>query len=107
MGYLIPHEDKWWANVRVGDYMFVYIYIHVYIHIIFIHILNMYIYILDTLTMLLFRGAPLHVTPGYDFAAEEEAASSASWRMTGRDEKKTDLPLAPWGWGTLTGLMVT
>lgn len=38
-------------------------------------------------------------TFGYDFAAEEEAASSASWRMTGRDEKKTDLPLAPWGWG--------
>eukprot|EP00438_Fugacium_kawagutii_P020014 Skav218960 [mRNA] locus=scaffold1876:25497:29674:- [translate_table: standard] len=36
--------------------------------------------------------------PGYDFAAEEEAAA-ASWRMTGRDEKKTDLPLAPWGWG--------
>mmetsp|Transcript_2367 Transcript_2367/g.4106 ORF Transcript_2367/g.4106 Transcript_2367/m.4106 type:complete len:360 (-) Transcript_2367:28-1107(-) len=37
-------------------------------------------------------------TFGYDFAAEEEAAA-ASWRMTGRDEKKTDLPLAPWGWG--------
>ena len=66
-----------------------------------------YIYMLDTLTMLPFLAAPLHVTPGYDFAAEEEAASSASWRMTGRDEKKTDLPLAPWGWGTLTGLMVT
>ena len=53
--------------------------------------------------MLLFLAAPLHVTPGYDFAAEEAEAASASWRMTGRDEKKTDLPLAPWGWGTLTG----
>ena len=44
-------------------------------------------------------------TFGYDFAAaEKEAAADGSWRMTGRDENKTNdvlnLPLAPWGWGT-------
>lgn len=35
---------------------------------------------------------------GYDFAAEDGAAAQ-SWRMTGRDEGKAGLPLAPWGWG--------
>jgi len=39
-------------------------------------------------------------TFGYDFASAEEEAAAKSWRMTGRDEKKTNLPLAPWGWGT-------
>jgi len=36
---------------------------------------------------------------GYDFALDVEDPSQGSWRLTGRDEKKTDLPLAPWGWG--------
>lgn len=34
-------------------------------------------------------------TFGYDFALE--SANALSWRMTGRDEGKSDLPLAPWG----------
>lgn len=38
-------------------------------------------------------------TYGYDFAADGEEASAASWRITGRDEGKSGLPLAPWGWG--------
>jgi len=36
---------------------------------------------------------------GYDFS-EEETTAEKSWRITGRDEKKSGLPLAPWGWGT-------
>jgi len=36
---------------------------------------------------------------GYDFS-EEGATMEKSWRITGRDEKKSGLPLAPWGWGT-------
>mmetsp|Transcript_5903 Transcript_5903/g.15744 ORF Transcript_5903/g.15744 Transcript_5903/m.15744 type:complete len:247 (-) Transcript_5903:3-743(-) len=39
------------------------------------------------------------VTHGYDFAADGEEASARSWRLTGRDEGKSDLPLASWGWG--------
>mmetsp|Transcript_112750 Transcript_112750/g.351571 ORF Transcript_112750/g.351571 Transcript_112750/m.351571 type:complete len:375 (+) Transcript_112750:157-1281(+) len=39
-------------------------------------------------------------TFGYDFAADGEDATAMSWRITGRDEGKSDLPLAPWGWGT-------
>jgi len=38
---------------------------------------------------------------GYDFAAEDaDGAASESWRITGREEKMSKLPLAPWGWGT-------
>mmetsp|Transcript_115509 Transcript_115509/g.337901 ORF Transcript_115509/g.337901 Transcript_115509/m.337901 type:complete len:375 (+) Transcript_115509:73-1197(+) len=36
---------------------------------------------------------------GYDFAADGEDATAQSWRITGRDEGKSGLPLAPWGWG--------
>merc|ERR1719414_1575783 len=38
-------------------------------------------------------------TYGYEFAADGEDGAAASWRITGRDEKKSGLPLAPWGWG--------
>mmetsp|Transcript_99059 Transcript_99059/g.275807 ORF Transcript_99059/g.275807 Transcript_99059/m.275807 type:complete len:379 (+) Transcript_99059:69-1205(+) len=38
-------------------------------------------------------------TYGYDFAADEEDDAAMSWRITGRDEKQSNLPLAPWGWG--------
>ena len=47
------------------------------------------------------RRRPVCCHGGYDFASAEEEAAAASWRMTGRDEKKTNLPLAPWGWGCL------
>ena len=37
-------------------------------------------------------------THGYEFTVDE-AGSAASWRLTGRDEKRTE-SLAPWGWGS-------
>ncbi|CAE7368982.1 gsp-2 [Symbiodinium natans] len=38
---------------------------------------------------------------GYEFTtdASDDAALAASWRLTGRDEKRTEA-LAPWGWGS-------
>ena len=38
-------------------------------------------------------------THGYEFAADGEAGPATSWRLTGRDEKRTE-SLAPWGWGS-------